>query len=116
MYLLRRTIFFVSLDWLPCHPPCPCPCYIEKRKTTRAAARRMGRGKVMSQFQRQQKSLSQNLRTFKEPRNRFRQAGNRFLGSLKVYKDGIWSFLPWLKEIFLVKVLPQHGLQRDSTQ
>jgi hypothetical protein len=26
---------------------------------------------------------SPNLYTFKEPRNRFRQAGNRFLGSLK---------------------------------
>jgi hypothetical protein len=27
--------------------------------------------------------LSPYLLTFKEPRNRFRQAGNRFLGSLK---------------------------------
>jgi hypothetical protein len=34
-------------------------------------------------FKYMSRSLSLYLQTFKEPRNRFRQAGNRFLGSLE---------------------------------
>jgi hypothetical protein len=40
------------------------------------------------------RSLSPNLLTLKEPRNRFRQAGNRFLGSLKgLLADFYWHRL-----------------------
>jgi hypothetical protein len=34
-------------------------------------------------------ALSPSLETFQEPRNRFRQAGNRFLGSLKALQ--MWA-------------------------